>query len=284
VPAAPPPAPPPAPAAAPVTRTAPASRPPSAPTRAERRASGSSGRRRRDREARNGEGGGRKRRLIIGGVIAAVLIIGAGAAFALGVFSGDDGGGGSAAPDAETDVAVNIGDVTVEWPGLGPSGIQDGVTDQIQAALETYINDGIAPSLRTGKAKPRQLNAVFTDTAINELAGGDGSARGALFDEGLPPAVGKLTITASAPITALNDNEHRTLAATARVTIVAKGRTDDGRFTITRVGEIAFAPDAAGAWKANGWRILTTRQGKGIPGATDAQDETTDTTTTPEAT
>ena len=209
------------------------------------------------------------------------------------------GGGSSeeAAPPASTNVELEPGEVTVNWPGLGPSAIQDGVTDQVMAALGQYVDAGVVPALRTGKVAPAKLDGAFDAKAITELSAATSPGRAALFDEGLPKAIGKLDISApGVPIAALNNTEGTTLFVTTQLRLTTTGRNDDGKFKITRVGELLFAPDESGTWKVTGWHVLTTREGKGIPGGTSTSEdagttddtgaggptETTVTTTAPE--
>jgi hypothetical protein len=237
--------------------TAPVS-PQSGPTRSERRAAPS---------ADDGSTGGRRRGLVIAGVIAAALIVGAGAAFALGAFSGgDDGGGGEqAAPKTSNNVDLQDGQVQVYWPGLG-YGVQPApeLLDRIHSVIGEYVDNGTVAGLRTGKVKDADLTDAFDEAALARLKGDD---RGVLLDEGLPKAVGKLSITSNQPtnIFVLNDAQGASQVASVVLDLTIHVKADKGAYDIVRTGQLELAPDATGTWKITGWDVNVQRTGAGLP-------------------
>jgi hypothetical protein len=216
---------------------------------------------------------------MIGAIVVVVLLIGGGA-FAL--LSGGGGGGDTAEPPkASTNVELEPGAITVEWPGFGPSPIAEGASDQVMSAIGLYIDQGVVPALRGKKVDPADLSGAFDEAAIARISATDTQDRAALFDEGVPEAIGKLTITAAnVPMTALNDGQNSTLLVNADLVLNIEGINKQGKFTITRLGELVFAPDTSGAWKITGWSILVDRQGAGFPTTTTADDPTASTTST----
>ena len=244
--------------------------PRSGPTRAERRAQQSNG-------GYDDDDRGGRRGLIIGGVVAAVLLLGVGAAFALGVFSG--GGGDKAAPVASTNVDLQPGEVQVFWPGLGFEGAHAApdLPDQVMSVIGEYVDQGIVPGLRTGRVKDADLSTAFDPAALAKLAGDD---RAVLLDEGLPKAVGKLTITSTAPtdFAVLNDAQGASLVVTAALDLDIRVRSAKGPYDITRTGEFELVPNGSGGWVITGWDLDVSRTGKGLPAA--QQTPTTAATTT----
>jgi hypothetical protein len=232
-------------------------RAPAGPTRAQRRAEETNG-------GYDDEDGGRSRRgLVIAGVIAALLIVGVGAAFALGVFSGDSNE--EAAPKASTNVKLEPGEVTVYWPGIGPGGAATApeLPDQVMSAIGEYVDNGIVPGLRTGKVKDADLSDAFDAAALAKLAGDD---RAVLLDEGLPKAIGKLTIKSTpTDLTVLNDAQGATLLVSAVLDLDIRVVGAKGAYDIKRTGQLEFAPDGAGGWKITGWDVDVSRTGKGLP-------------------
>jgi hypothetical protein len=189
-------------------------------------------------------------------VIVVVLALAIGGAFAAGVFSG--GGSDSAGPpEASTNIDLQPGEVKVRWPGLGPGQAAPGLQDQVMATLGKYIDDGIVPGLRTGKVNTAALAASFDEGALAQL---DGEARGVVLDEGLPKAIGNLTIT-SPPIdvVALNDGENKPVFATARVDLEVDVQSEKGYYTVTHEGQLVLAPTPDGTWKITAWDLEAQR-------------------------
>jgi hypothetical protein len=242
--------------------------PPSGATRAERRV-----------QQGNGDAGsGGRRGLIIGGVVAAVLLLGIGAAFALGVFSGG-GGDEEAAPVASTNVDLEPGELQVFWPGLGPTATPEDLPDQVMGVIGEYVDNGIVPGLRTGKVKDADLGTAFDQAALAKLAGED---RAVLLDEGLPKAVGKLTITSTAPtnFTVLNDAQGASLVVTAALDLDVRVRSAKGPYDIKRTGQLELVPNGSGGWVITGWDIDVSRTGNGLTAAQQTPTTTAVTTAT----
>jgi hypothetical protein len=210
--------------------------------------------------SRRGNGGGsRKRTLVIVGVVIAVLVI-AGGAFAL-----TSGGGGKSGPEFKASTAVDLkaGDTKVEFLGFSGPAFPPEVRDQVLSSLGTYVEDGIVKALRTGKADDAGLDTVFDAAATARLTGPE---RATLLDEGLPKAVGEISVTTPAvAMTALADKGDALVLISASVDFKVKARAEKGTITIQRTGSFVFAPDEGGAWKITGWTLSVTRGGNALP-------------------
>jgi hypothetical protein len=192
--------------------------------------------------------------LIVGGIVVLVLLV-VGGAFAAGVIGG--GGGSSGPPAASTNVNLVRGDERVRWPGLGPGQFDRGVADQLMKGIGVYVDNGIVPGLRKGKVTTAGLAAAFDEGAMAQL---DGEARGTLLDEGLPKAIGKLTITTPRiEITELNDASNKPVLASAKVDLRIHVQSAKGYYQVRHDGELVFAPDPTGAWKVTGWDVKVER-------------------------
>jgi hypothetical protein len=149
------------------------------------------------------------------------------------------------------------------------------VQNQVLATLGAYVDDGIVTPLRKGKATDASLAAAFDAAAIARLATPE---RAIVLDEGLPKAVGKVTVTTlPVPMTALVDRDNKVVLVTTDVQFSVSARAAKGVVTINRTGSFVFAPDASGAWKITGWTLSTDRGGPGVTPAPAASDPTTTT-------
>jgi len=232
----------------------------------------------------SGAGPGRRRALLA--VVAVVLVAAVAGGLALGgVFDGGGGGSGSGsdhgagsrtAAQAADDITLAAGPTSVEAPLLFTK-FPDGVADQVMAALTKYVDAGIVTALRKGKADDAALGTVVDAGVTAQLAGAD---RSVLLDEGLPRAVGRLTVTAPAiPITALVGADGRALVVIATVRLDETAKTGRGAVHITRNGDLQFAPDAAGTWKLSGYDLTVNRDGRAVPGGAEQTSGGTTTTT-----
>jgi hypothetical protein len=208
----------------------------------------------------NGNGSNRKRTLLIVGAVLVVLVL-AGSALALA----SGGGGGSAGPEFKASTAVDLqaGETNVEFLGFTAPAFPSGVRDQILSSIGTYVEDGVVKPLRKGKADDAGLATVFDDAAVARLTGPE---RAILIDEGLPKAVGKVTVTTPAvAMTALADKGDALVLISASVDFKVKAQAEKGAVTIQRTGSFVFAPDQNGTWKITGWTLNVTRGGNAIP-------------------
>lgn len=200
-----------------------------------------------------------------------LVLVGIGAAFAGGVFSG--GGDSAAPPKPSTNVDLEVGKTTAEWPGDGAANSDPNLPDQALAVIGKYIDDGVVPGLRNGKVQTASLSGIFDQNALTQL---DGDARGAVLDENLPNAVGDIEIISDpVRIAVLNDNDNKTLFVTTRIHLDVQVDSDKGKYTVTRKGDMVLAPDTDGQLKVTAWDLKTYTTPPGHPKVT-----TTTTTTT----
>jgi hypothetical protein len=206
--------------------------------------------------------GGKRAALIALAVVAVIAI--AGGAFA--VLSG----GGDSGPEfkASTSVDLTAGEVQVVGLRLAPVELPAEVRDQMLSTIGTYVDGGIVKALRTGKADDAELAPIFDAAATAQLAG---DARTIVYDEGLPKAVGKITIT-TPPVafTGLADAEGAIVLVSANLDLKITARAEKGTVTVQRTGSFVFAPDPSGVWKITGWTFAVTRGGSALPTTTTA--------------
>jgi hypothetical protein len=215
------------------------------------------------------EGRRRGRRTALFAALAAIAVaIVVGGLVAAGVFgNGSDGGrsaggGAPAPPKAQTTVSLSAGTTSVEAPLLFTK-FPEGAGEQVVGLLTRYVDDGIVAALRTGKADDADLSNALDTGVATQLAGTD---RSVLFDEGLPRATGKVTVTAPpVPITALVGADGNAVILVADVQLDVTAATKRGPVHITRSGDVEFAPDASGAWKVTGYDLTVNRDGRGVP-------------------
>jgi hypothetical protein len=196
-----------------------------------------------------------------------------------GVFGGSsDGGSDRAKPPSTTKpsdaVQLTAGTTTVQSPILYTT-FPAGVSDQVMTAVRGYVEAATVRPLRTGKAGPG-LTTVADAGVAAQLAGPD---RAVLVDEGLPTAVGKLTVGSPAvPLTALVGADGRPLVVVATVKLDVRASTKRGAVHIARAGELEFVPGSNGTWQLTGYDLTVNRDGRGVPGsATSASGSTTTT-------
>ena len=162
-------------------------------------------------------------------------------------------------------MTLTAGATSVEAPLLFTK-FPDGVSEQVMATLTKYVDDGIVAGLRTGRADAADLPNVLDAGVTAQLAGAD---RAVLFDEGLPHAVGRLTVTAPpVPISALVGVDGKAVIVIADVELDVTATTKRGPVHIARRGNLQFAPDAGGTWKVTGYDLTVDRDGRGLPTGT----------------
>jgi hypothetical protein len=174
---------------------------------------------------------------------------------------------------ASTAVDLQPGTVTAAAASLNGT-VAPEIPAQVLQVLGTYVEDGIVAPLRTGTADDAALATVFDPAAVAALVG---TERAIVLDEGLPKAVGKVTVTTPpVPLTVLVDAEGKAIAVSAGVQLAVSARAEKGLVQINRNGSFVFAPDGAGGWKITGWTLSTDRGGPGVtPASTPAPETTT---------
>ena len=234
------------------------------PTRAERQAQG-------DAAPRSEGRGGRRWGLIAAAVIAVVVV----AAGAFVLLSGGSDTKSGPTFKASTAVDLQPGETTAAAASPFSGTVPPEVPGQILSVLGTYVEDGIVAPLRKGKADDAALATVFDPAAIAALVG---DQRAIVLDEGLPKAVGKVTVTTPpVPLTVLLDKDGKAIAVSAGVQLAVTARVEKGNVQINRTGTFVFAPDAAGGWKITGWTLSTDRGGPGVTPTSTAASVTTTT-------
>jgi hypothetical protein len=191
-------------------------------------------------------------------------------AIAGGAFAVLSGGGGDSGPEFEASTSVDLtaGEVQVVGLRLEPIELPAEVRDQMLSTIGTYVDGGVVKALRTGKADDAELAPIFDAAATAQLAG---AARTIVYDEGLPKAVGKITIT-TPPVafTGLADAEGAIVLVSANLDLKITARAEKGTVTVQRTGSFVFAPDPTGVWKITGWTFAVTRGGTALPTTTTA--------------
>jgi len=171
----------------------------------------------------------------------------------------------------QTTIDVEIGRAMLETASLSSPPFPDEVRDPVKSELVRYVEVAMITPLRTGKVASSDLGEVFDLGAIYRV---NGLERTIVTDEGFGRAVGAVEFAAfPVSLTALADTDGKPVLVSAEVGFVAKGRTRQGKFEISRTGELLLAP-VEGGWRITGWNLHVQRRGTG----------TTPTTTPPPTT
>jgi hypothetical protein len=222
-----------------------------------------------------GRSGGRRWGLVAALAVLGVVVVAAAAFFVL-----KSGSNEKSAPVFKASTAVDLqpGEATVaavENPIEFPTDARDAAL----ATLGNYVETGIVAPLRKGTVDDAALATVFDEAAIARLVGAE---RAIVLDEGLPKAVGKVTVTTPpVPLTALADRDGKVVLVTVGVQFAVKARAENGVIQINRTGSFVLAPDATGTWKITGWTLTTDRGGPGVAPASTPASDTTPTTVNP---
>lgn len=233
---------------------------PPSPTRAQRQAQNGAPRR----------SGGTRWGLVAILAVLGVVVVAAAAFFLLRKDSTENAG-----PQFKASTAVDLqpGAPTIAAVDALIIAIPPEVTDGVLATLRKYVDAAIVAPLRTGKADDAALAAVFDAPAVARLGGPE---RSVVLDEGLPKAIGRVSVTTPpVPITALADRDEKFVLVTAGVQFDVKARARKGVVQITRSGSFVLALDEAGEWKITGWTLTTDRGGPGVTPAPAASETTT---------
>ncbi|PLS76316.1 MAG: hypothetical protein CYG61_02675 [Actinobacteria bacterium] len=190
--------------------------------------------------------------LLVGPVLAVVVTAGCSG-------GGDDAEKKAVAPDAGEPAAAFAFTVTgadVQSAAPQPPPFPEDVKAAVKASLDTYLVNGVAAPLQTGKP-PGGLEGVFTGAAGARLAGGQPD-RLALLEEGQPVS-GKVTQDrADARLTALTDPAGAVAVVVSQLdfalTVKGKGTT----LTVARTGEMALVFDN-NAWRIDSFDLRTAR-------------------------
>ncbi len=200
--------------------------------------------------------GSRGRVLLIGGVI--VVVIGVGAYFVLG--AGKDG----PTYTASESVTLTVGPTAMNTVGFPGGMVSVAISAPVMATLNAYVQSAIVDPLRKGKSNNDSLGKVFDLAALGRLSGAD---RAVVLDEGLPKAIGKITVTAPpVPLTGLasiGEGGASVVLISADVQLAVQAQSANGVVGVTRNGSFVLAPAADGTWKITGWTLSTERRGPG---------------------
>lgn len=215
-----------------------------------------------------------RRRLVV--VVAVVVVVVLGAGLALTSCSG--GGGSDASKSTttapKTTVDVSLGSVTSDSAGA-PVTVAADQSQHVLDAITTYVKGAIVQPLRTGKPATADFGAVFDAGTLTSATTTD---RGVLFDEGLPPVTGDLTVK-SQPIglVGLGDQSGALTLITAQLALDASGTTKvkGAPLHVVHTADFVLQPDASGAWKITAYNAAVTRDGAGLSPTTTSTAPTT---------
>ena len=199
--------------------------------------------------------------VIIAAVVVGVLVFAGG-----GGDSGDDDGGDASRPVANTNVTLELGEVTADSAGppvtVGPE-VTDGVIDLVGRYLEVATVEPLRKAAPAG-----DLSGVFDAAALARVNGPD---RAALVDEGAPEVTGDLDVVAKpVAVTGLGDQSGNLVLVTATLDLDVTGATaaKGPPLHILRSGYFVLTPDPAGVWKVSAYGITVGREGGGIDATT----------------
>jgi hypothetical protein len=218
----------------------------------------------------------RRTRVVVGIVVGLVVVAGAVAAVvALG-----GGGDGSVHHRASattrgdvTTVDLQVGEVASD--SAGPAATFSAAQAQdLLTVIRTYIDRAIVTPLRTGQP-PGDLATVFDAGTLARVIGPD---QGVMTDAGVPKVSGDLTVRAKpVAFVALGDQSGTVVLVSAALDLTVDGRVEGAAtpLQISRTGDFALAPDAAGAWKVTSYSMSVSRSGGGIGTTTTGAPATT---------
>ncbi len=171
-----------------------------------------------------------------------------------------------AAPERDTSTTLEllIGDPVVASvsPFARPIDVPADISGIVVDLVEDYANEATVVPLRKGVAKDAALAKIFDNPALAKLAAGD---RALLVDEGLPKAVGKVTVTAPAiGFTALMGDGGTVVLANAAIDFTITAEAKRGDVTIRRTGSLVLSPQLDSTWKITGWTLHVERSGRGV--------------------
>lgn len=226
------------------------------------------------RRAESNSGGPRSKLLL--GAVALVAI----ALVAVGVVVATGGGGKDTPPlDKSTTVQLTLGDLLVESVNPFEANFPPAASDAALAAIEAYVQDATVEPLRKGAVNEAKLAEIFDDAAVAYLATAD---RAVLLDEGLPKAIGKVTVE-GVPITltVLLDNNKVPVLITATIDLAIEAQSKNGVMTVKRTGALVLAAQLDATWKITAWTLHVERGGPGVTPTPTDPTATTTTTVTP---
>jgi hypothetical protein len=225
------------------------------------------------RRAESKSGAPRSKLLLGAVVLVAVALIAVGVVVV-------SGGGGKDTPelDKSTSVQLTLGELLVESVNPFNATFPTDASDAALAVVEAYVHEATVLPLRNGAVTQTALPELFDDAAVTYLA--TATDRAVLFDEGLPKAVGKVTVEGvPVALTVLLDNNKAPKLLTATLDLEIEAQSKTGLMTVHRTGSLVLSPQLDGSWKITAWTLHVERAGPGVtPTPTDA---TTTTTVTP---
>jgi hypothetical protein len=207
--------------------------------------------------------------LVIGGAIlafVAVIVVVAVVAFAGGDDDAGDDGGDASRPVANTNVRLELGEVTADSAGA-PVTVSPEVADGVVGVIGRYLEVATVEPLRTA-APAGDLSGIFDAAALARVNGAD---RAALVDEGAPEVTGDLDVVAQpVAVTGLGDQDGKLMLVTATIDLDVTGATaaKGPPLHILRTGYFVLAPDPAGVWRVSAYSITVGREGGGIDATT----------------
>jgi hypothetical protein len=164
-----------------------------------------------------------------------------------------------------TRIDITTGPTAVESVGLPvelPVELAEALVDQVRA----YVKSGVVRTLRTGE--PGDLAQVFDDAALASLESDEGAA---MLDRGAPAATGDILASAEPVVlTGLADATGGIVLVSAHLDLEVVSHTEGGALTITRVGDLTFAP-AGDHWKITAFRVGVSRAGAGVEEVAEAR-------------
>ncbi|MSO79496.1 MAG: hypothetical protein EXQ79_07790 [Acidimicrobiia bacterium] len=210
----------------------------------------------------------RSRLLLAGVVLVAVALV------AVGVVVVSGGGNDTASLDKGTTVQLALGDLSVESVNPFEAEFPPDASKAALALIETYVHDATIEPLRTGAVTDAALAEIFDDAALAQLATAD---RAVLLDEGLPKAIGKVTVEGiPIELTVLKDANKNLMLISATIDIEIKAQSKKGLVTIHRTGALVLIPQLDATWKITAWTLHVERGGPGVVATpTDATTTTT---------
>ena len=172
---------------------------------------------------------------------------------------GDDkknAAGQTTTPEGKPAFSFNITAAEVQSPAAQPPPFPGDVLVAVKSTLDTWLANGIAGPLQTGKP-PAGLENVFTGAAAGRLAIGQPD-RLTLLEEGTPMSGKVKQDRANVKFTALLDAAGAATVVVAQVDFAVTVDARDDKLTSARTGEVTLVFDN-NAWRIDAFDLRTAR-------------------------
>jgi hypothetical protein len=158
-------------------------------------------------------------------------------------------------------LSLSLGSRQVQPAGTPVRPFDAATASAIRNLVNKYIATGIARPLFTGN--PATGLVQFFTPSLADRVGVRGHDRAALSDEKTPKIL-TVTKTVKQPLNLVALEDHGKLVMIgAQFSLSVTGTTDQGPLTISRIGNLVFAPNSRKIWYISGYNLIVRRDNAG---------------------